>query len=269
MVKKITLLIMIIMITIYPSNAYALRDDYKSDGNYIEDYANIFDDNLEKEKNNNFISLLNEYNVPVYLYTIAESHSYSSRDLADELLYQRVGLDKDGILLLIDMYNSEIYITASGDYAIKIMDDDRKEELLDVIAPLIRTDSNSVMDKYYSTINRYFTEGVKSGLIIQQEKSIELKDIIIAAVASVVGFFGSQPVFKSSAISNPGKKVFSLMDSSNMNNLLIKDAFFNSRTTRNRIMRSVSSGSSGGRRPTSTTHKSSRGGTYTGSGRKF
>ncbi|MDO4605622.1 MAG: TPM domain-containing protein, partial [Helcococcus sp.] len=142
MVKKFFLIITVFLLTLNISNAYAIRDDYKFDGNYIEDYANLFDDNIEREKNNYFNSLSNQYNVPVYIYTVNESHSYTSRELSDELLYQRVGIDKNGILLLIDMYNSEIYITASGDYAIKIMDDSRQEELIDVIAPMIRSKPN-------------------------------------------------------------------------------------------------------------------------------
>lgn len=270
MVKKVLLLITVFILTLNISNAYAIRDDYKANGNFIEDYANIFDDNIENEKNSNFNSLLNEYNVPVYLYTIDESHSYTSRNLADELLYQRVGLDNNGILLLIDMYNSEIYISASGDYAIKIMDDQRQEELLDEVAPVIRSNPNQVIDNYYNVVNRFFKEGVKAGLEIVEEKSLRLQDVLIALGASVLGFFGSKPIFSKSATSTPTKRVFSLMAAANMENLLVKDAFYNASTIRNRIRRNTPSTVGSSRsKPTSTTHKSSRGGTYTGSGRKF
>ncbi len=270
MVKKFFLIITVFLLTLNISNAYAIRDDYKFDGNYIEDYANLFDDNIEREKNNYFNSLSSQYNVPVYIYTVNESHSYTSRELSDELLYQRVGIDKNGILLLIDMYNSEIYITASGDYAIKIMDDSRQEELIDVIAPMIRSKPNQLLDDYYSIVNRFFKEGVKTGLEIIHEKSIKLQDILIAFGASVLGFFGSKPIFSKSAKSTPTKRVFSLMSATNMENLLVKDVFYNSSSVRNLIRRNTGSSiGNNSSNPTSTTHKSARGGTFTGSGKKF
>ncbi|MDO4605388.1 MAG: hypothetical protein Q4B23_05375, partial [Helcococcus sp.] len=82
-------------------------------------------------------------------------------------------------------------------------------------------------DDYYSIVNRFFKEGVKTGLEIIHEKSIKLQDILIAFGASVLGFFGSKPIFSKSAKSTPTKRVFSLMSATNMENLLVKDVFYN------------------------------------------
>lgn len=265
--KKVFLLIFV-FILIFTNTGFAINSSQKNDTNFIEDYAGILKAIDTTKYNERLKSLKEKYGIPVYLYTINEEHNYKTRDLADEILYQRVGLNNNGIVLLIDMKYGQVYINSSGK-AIDIMDDKRKEDLLDEIAPKIRNNPESMLDRYINIIEEYFEMGVKAGNRRVEEKSLKLGEIILALALGIIGFAISYFSINGTSKEKPRALTYPLLFAAFSPLMGIKDNLIDTKTRYIPIPRSNKNDDDFFGGSQSTTHTSSRGGTYSGSGRSF
>ena len=261
MVKRISILIisllLILPITIFAEDNYLL----------VEDNANVFSSSFINDINNKLTQISSEHDIPIYVYTNEDKLSSNTRRNADNLLLDRVGANNNGILLLIDYYNSEVYITTSGK-AISILDDDRIESLLDNIYGDLRSNPERSISKFANEVERYIKSGPKAGLRIVQEKSITVFDTIIAGAASLVAYIVSLLSIKTNTKPKFRRYAFPLLSMTAYNFIKNEENLIDVKETFQKINRNTSYGGSGSSAPKSTVHKTG-GGTFGGGGKKF
>lgn len=271
MVKKLMAPIVILLsfiLIITSTNAIA-SNEYNR--NYVEDNANLFSIEEKEIISQELETISNSYNTPVYILTRNENYSGSVRNFADNQLETRLGNNSDGILLFIDLYNSEVYITITGDTVLRTISDDRQDYILDTVAPLIRNNPLQMGQEFASIVNRYLEQGPIRGIEIVEEKSIDLKDVAIASVAGVLTSIFSYFNYKSGVTINPEPLVYSLLGKST-SKLMGPDAkLIDSQKFYRNIPRPTNYGglNTGGSSSRTTVHRSSSGRTFSGRGRKF
>lgn len=261
--------IFLIIIFISPVSLVFSNSEYST--NYIEDNAGIFSNEDMSNVNQQLENLSNTYDIPAYILTNDESYRMSVREFANSALANRVGNDNNGILLFIDMYNSEVYITISGDTVLRTISDVRQDIILDTVAPLIRNNPLKMGLEYSRIIDRYLEEGPIKGIEIVEENSIDIKDLGIAGGAGILTTIFSYLNFKSGVTVNPEPLVYSLLGKSTSNLIGLDAKLIDSQKFYRNIPRTTSYGgmSSSSRSSRTTTHRSSGGGTFSGRGRKF
>ena len=226
---------------------------------------------LEEEANN----LSNDYNMDIVIVTTDDADGKTSREYADDYFDYGdfgVGDNNDGILFLIDMDNSEAYISTSGN-GIRYLTDVRIEKVLDDVFDNGLTDGKyyNAAEAFLNSAEKFLNEGIPKGQYnapASKENSLTTAEGIIGAVASGtlgLGFFSN---IKRKYKTKPRARVFEYRNNSIINLGITEDNLINSYvTTRIIPVASKPSGSSSSGR--STTHHSSSGRTHGGGGRKF
>ncbi|MDO4778764.1 MAG: TPM domain-containing protein [Tissierellia bacterium] len=263
MVKKFLSILMSISIL------FIFAGSNNAQSQYIDDRANLFSESAKTEANNKLSKLFQAHNIPVYLFTTDEDMGDNVRENADSQLRDRVGADKDGILLFINNRTDSkyIYITASGNKAMRIMTDQNQKELLKSVKPYLSDKKfDQALSKYVGVVSDFVEKGPVAGNVIVPEKSISILDIIGAGGGGLLAFLLAKFGIKYSATPKPSNNVYSLRTNLVQSVDISKDYFITTTTT-SRLIPKSSSGS--GSSSTTTTHKSSGGGTFTGSGDKF
>ena len=97
----------------------------------VYDFADLFTDSEEEKLYDEIIKYINNYSMDMAVVTIDENNKYSAMEYADDF-YDYNLFDYNGLLLLIDMDNREIYITTTGS-AIDMYTDYRIDLILDGI----------------------------------------------------------------------------------------------------------------------------------------
>ena len=97
----------------------------------VYDFADLFTDSEEEKLYDEIIKYINNYSMDMAVVTIDENNKYSAMEYADDF-YDYNLFDYNGLLLLIDMDNREIYITTTGS-AISMYSDYRIDLILDGI----------------------------------------------------------------------------------------------------------------------------------------
>jgi uncharacterized protein len=241
----------------------------------LNDLADVFTRDEKAFLQTESRRLSDAYAMDIVIVTTYDAQNKSSREYADDFFDDNgygVGEDRDGILLLIDFDNSEVYISTSGQ-GIRYLTDQRIESILDDIF-----DSGFADGQYFRGATTFLTstegflrQGIPAGQenIPEGENSLSLFDGLaglLASGASGLGFFG---VTKRKYKGHPEPGVFDYRSHSMMNLGMTTDNLVNSYTTSRIIPQAPppGSGSSGAGR--STTHRSSSGRTHGGGGRKF
>ena len=99
----------------------------------IYDYAKLIPDDKEKEIYNMIKKFISRYNMDMAIVTINENPKSSSMGYADDFYDYNdfgVGVNKNGLLFLIDMDNRKMWISTTGK-AIEIYNDKRIDAILD------------------------------------------------------------------------------------------------------------------------------------------
>ncbi|MDO5717863.1 MAG: TPM domain-containing protein [Tissierellia bacterium] len=169
------------------------------------------------------------------------------------------GLNGDGIIIMYDMQNREIFINTEGK-AIEKIDDAKIEKLLDIVF-----DNGLQSGDFYNSADAYLDKAEK----YIRGNYISLVDIGIGAVGAIGAGGGYFSRNKAKYSNKRSPKSFPYMNNSISSFPLIADELINSRTETTRIPRNVVStgGGSGGTSTRSSSTGSGR--TYGGGGRKF
>lgn len=263
--KSLMLIVLLIFILSNNLNVKANSDQYF----HLNDQANLLTIQEKNDVENILTEVSTRHNLPVFLTITDIPTDEEVLDLSAEVLYQNVGLDNDGIILYIDMWNSEVAIDSSG-RAIDIMDDDRKEDLLDEIAPQIRNNPYNMALDYSKIVDTYIGQGPKVGNTRVFEKSLDLFEVGIAGAAGLVVSGLSYASIRSKSKTSPEALVYTLLSTAALGLVNNTDQLIDTKRTRRVIQTSsgvYGGSSSGGSR--STVRTSSRGGSYSGSSRKF
>jgi len=277
--------ILTLIFTIFPLLA--------ADTTRIYDQAGLFSSDQVTTLESIISELKETYSTDLAIVTINDAKGKSSMTYADDFYDENgfgIGTEYDGVLLLIDMDNREIYISTSGKM-IQYYTDQRISNTLDHIynyvsmqdyyhgAKAFLSDTQKYLDKGIST-NQYSVEGdfVYSPAPVNHEpftdkygdrlkpENIALSTAICIIFSLIVAFIVRGIII--SVYKHPRHTIPSTVP----NRLSVHyserdDHFVTSHTSRIRIQSNASSGGhSSGR---SSTHHSSSGRSHGGGGRKF
>lgn len=271
MVKKKKILnialICLTMLIIFLSPT-SLTADQKS----VYDQANLFSEAEVIDLEAKIKSIANVYDMDIIILSTLDTNNKTCQEYADDFYDDNdlgKGIDKSGILLLIDMDNRELHLSTSG-AAIKYFTDQRQENILENIT------ANGLGDKEYykasiaflNSSKDYLNKGIPSSrpaALSKPKKSLGLIDGAISlgsgAIASALFFFKTKSSYE---MKNPIKQ--SNFKVNSKVNLLQKQDILLDTVTTNRVISKANKDDSD---VTSTTHTAASGKTHGGSGKKF
>lgn len=279
--KKIVAVLLILILTagcIMP--ALALSEEK------IYDYADLFSAREENGLQNTASALASLHNIDVSILTIADAKGKSTMKYAEDFYIEQdmgYGDEYDGLLLLIDMDNREVYIATSGK-AIQYFNDDRINSILDDVSPLLSDEAYAkAAGMFLDNVEYYLKQGIKNDqYTYDTDKGVVTDRYSNTPEYKMKRTLRSLPIFiliglgiggatvGIMAINNKGRKTtdagtyldrnsFTLMDN--------RDIFIRTATTKRYI--DTSSGSRGGGGGSRSSSHSSGGRSFGGGGRKF
>lgn len=214
----------------------------------------------------------------IFAVTTNDAQGKSAMAYADDFYDARTSEDSNGILVLIDMDNREIYISTCGD-AIRYLTDQRIEYILDDgFYYVSEGEYASCLSAMISGAERYFDAGipqnqynydVETGAVSEYRSLtwMEVVPVLLLAVGAGAAFY----FIVAKSYKHKGLRYeYPYMKYGKVDLTDFEDRFIRESVTHQRIQTSSSSGgshrSSGGR---SSTHRSSSGRSHGGGGRRF
>ena len=270
--KKIILLLLLSLMFI-PTTIYAETVDTKEK---IYDYANLLTGDEESNLKSSIKSAIEKTNLDIVAVIIDDNDYSSAMDYAEHFYYNNdfgFNASKDGIILLIDMDNRELWIATSGEGQL-LFDDARIEEMLDNMTSYISADDfKSGINSFIEDVENYHELGNpksnKDYYIDDDGNMVRKKSVnwVITAIGSVIisGITIWILIAKHKMIV-AAKYANQYIDDKNTKLYTPIDTFLTTYTSTVKINRdSGGSGRSGG----SSTHRGAGGRSFGGGGRKF
>ncbi len=261
-------------ITVTPNNRNAiLKTLAVLESEKIYDFADLLTSSEAEKLYQKISDYIETSNYDLVIVTINNNNKNSAEDYADDFFdYNNFGFGtrRDGILILIDMDNRKIWVSASG-MAIKMYSDSRVDSIIDAGYYYLKSQEYyECLIKMIDKANDYFASGYpssNSNLFIDEDGNpyyirkipyimiFLISGVICAITSSVLYFKTSSKIKKQNTVTyiNP-----------NITNIVKNDQFVTTYTSRIRIQ-SSSGGSGGG----SSFHSSSSGRSHGGGGRSF
>lgn len=216
----------------------------------------------------------------IFAVSTDDAEGKSARAYADDFYDAHTAEDSDGVALLIDMDNREIYISTYGE-AVRYLDDNRLDAILDDAYYYVAdAEYMECFEAMLDGVADYYRRGIPEGQYnydtetgaISKHYGITLTEILpvllVAVIVGLVIFFSV--VGKYRLKFGTYKYDFHRYGKLRLSNR--EDQFINQTLTQRRIQ-TQSSGSSSGSRSSSShrssTHRSSSGRSHGGRGRKF
>ena len=240
----------------------------------VYDFADLLTDTEETDLYNEAMDYIKNTNYDLAIVTINENPKKSEVEYADDFYdYNNFGLTdtRDGLVLLIDMDNRQLYISTTG-YAIKMYDDNRIEGILDSGYSYIKQEMYyNTLSEMIKTLKVYYDKGYpasNSNLNIDSNGNVSyIKYIsypLVIILSSIITLIISLILYNMSRLKI---KVLSTVSYLKNKNLSTKeDHLYNTIVTHHlRSSDSSSSGGGGG----SSFHTSSSGSSHGGGGRGF
>lgn len=242
------LLILVLLLTFFPKIAFAQENLIKKA--HVNDYADILEDDEEKELTKTIKEYIEKYDLDIAVTTTNTSYFMTTKQFANKFYDQNnmgIGEDRNGILLVIDMQNREFYILTNG-FVHQLINDSRIELVLDKMEPSMRDgDYKSAINSFLKEINKYYKYH-KYG-----PPYLWIGAFIVAVIMACV------------ALSHEKKKLKLITDALNANNYFVDKEIENKidkhTNTRTRVIHHPRSSSGGG--------GFSGGGSRGGGGRSF
>lgn len=285
-IKQINvLMILVLMLTLFsfaPSQVMA-------DNQRVYDQAELFSEAQKEALQQRISELTGQLQLDIVIVTTNHTDGKTSRDYADDFYDENgfgFGEEYDGLLLLINMQDREVYISTCGK-AIEYFTDARIEAVLDEIYHHLPGGNYSEGSfAFLNEVERYVRAGVPEGQYTVHEKDLAKQpkqpkqpkqkqqtttedfinllkfsffvSVAIGAISVLVMAFNNRG--RPSVDRDTYLQGFKLT--------LSEDKYYNTRVTKTKIPKNTGSGggSSGGM---STTHTSSSGRTHGGGGRSF
>ncbi|SCG81658.1 UPF0603 protein [Proteiniborus sp. DW1] len=274
--KTITIITMVLIILI-GVNVYAI--DQK-----IYDEADLFTQTEEDALQAKAFELSERLNLDTVILTIQDSKGKSSRAYADDFYDENgfgYGESYDGLILLINMDDREVYISTCGK-AIDYFTDARIESILDKVYIYLTEGNYSLgAEAFLTEVEYYFQKGIpsnqytydedtgissKGNAEVFQKKDLASRLLIFFLISIGVGGISVGIM----AINNKGRvstNQGTYLDRNSFNLINSQDRHVNTRVTFVNI--NTESKSSAGKAGRSTVHRSSSGRSHGGGGRKF
>lgn len=277
---RVILIIAILLSTLFGVNSYAV--DQK-----VYDEADLFAEIEEEALQLKASELSERLSLDTIILTIEDNKGKTSRDFADDYYDENgfgYGENYDGLILLINMTDREIYISTHGK-AIQYFTDDRIDNILDkVYIYLSEGNYSDGADAFLDEVEYYVQKGIPSnqysydentgissegntGSPTSQKDNLINRLLIYLLISLGIGGISVGIM----ALNNKGKTTTNqstYLDSNSFKLIASQDRHVNTSVTFVHI--NTDSGSKGGRSAgRSTTHKSSSGRSHGGGGRKF
>lgn len=245
---------------------------------FVFDYAGLLSVDEISDLEMQIVDMKEKTGWDIFAVTTDYAEGKSAVAYADDFYDERTSEDSDGILVLIDMDNREIYVSTCGE-AIRYLTDARIERILDDGFYYVSNgEYASCLSAMLSTSEYYYDAGiqesqynydVETGAVSEYRTLTWMEVVPVFFLAVIVGlaiFFG---VKKSYSLKG-GRYEYPYMKYGKLDITNHQDQFLRAHTTHHRIQTSSSSGgssrSSSGR---SSTHRSSSGRSHGGGGRRF
>ena len=243
----------------------------------VFDYAGLLSESEIADLEMQIADMKEKTGWDIFAVTTDYAEGKSSMAYADDFYDEYTAEDSDGILVLIDMDNREIYISTCGK-AIRYLTDARIERVLDDGFYYVSNgDYASCLSAMLSTAEYYYDAGisenqynydVETGAVSEYRVLTWMEVVPVFFLAVIVGlaiFFGVKRSYKMKG----GRYEYPYMKYGKLDITAHEDRFIRQHTTHHRIQ--TDSGSSGGRSSSgrSSTHQSSSGRSHGGGGRKF
>lgn len=236
----------------------------------VSDEAGLFSNQEMEEIEKAALDLRDKLQLDIVIVTTNDNKGKTSRDYADDF-YDEGGFgfgdDADGVLLLINMEDREVYISTTG-IAIRYLTDARLDSILDKIyTHLGAGDYAEGVRVFLKEIDYYVGLGIPQGQYNQEEKvpaTIGQRLISYFFISIVIGAVAVAIMSRS----NKGKSTVrenTYMENNSFNIVNSIDRHRDTSVT-HVVIQSSSSKGSGNR---STVHRSSSGRSHGGRGRKF
>ena len=239
----------------------------------VYDEADLLTSNQIATLNQIANDLSQSLNMDIVIVTIVDNQGKTSRDYADDYYdYNGFGFgpDADGVLLLINMDDREVYISTAG-IAIRYLTDLRIERILDAVYPHLSSgDYYSGVTAFLNNLEGYVRAGILSNQHTVEEKKPNIFGRIVMFLLISMGIGGISVGVMAS--NNKGKSTVNegtYLQNKALNILNSSDRHVNTIVTHVTINTNSGSGSSGGSSGRSTVHRSSSGRSHGGGGRKF
>ncbi|MBQ8280494.1 MAG: TPM domain-containing protein [Roseburia sp.] len=245
---------------------------------YVYDYAGLLSTDEIAALESQIATMKEKTGWDVFAVTTNDAEGKSAMAYADDFYDEQTTEDSDGILVLIDMDNREIYISTGGE-AIRYLTDARIERVLDDGFYYVSNgEYASCLSAMLSTAEYYYDAGiqesqynydVETGAVSEYRTLTWMEVIPVLLLAIGVGLAIYFMVVKSYSLKG-GRYDYPYMKYGKLDLTAHEDHFIREHTTHHRIQTSSSSGgshrSSGGR---SSVHRSSSGHSHGGGGRRF
>ncbi len=259
--KYIILLILGLLLVL---NTTLIRSNTAS----VYDQASLFTSDEKLELENQAKAVSDQYDMDVVIVTTDNTSNKSSQVYADDFYEDNnIGRNNssDGILLLIDLDNREVYISTSG-AAIKYLSDQRLDNIINQVLEngMADQDYYRASVKFLKSSSDYLSKGVitktPSTLKVKGFKALTpLKGIVSfvsGSLASVLYFFNNKSKYK---MEKPNK--YNNFRKNSQVNFINKEDRFIERKTLEKAVENIES--------STTTHTSTSGKVHGGKGRKF
>jgi len=251
--RTLLLLIVVTVLLLTAGTVFADKD-------FVVDQADLFSDADEAALQAQAASLGSEYAMDVVIVTTNNAEGKSSMAYADDFFDYNgygVGENFDGLLMLIDMDNRQVWISTSGK-AIDIFTDARIEGILDDIFA-----GDKMANGDYTGAARSFLKSTGSILLGNTLTPAEALISLLASGGVGASVFGG---VRGKYKGRNTRPVFEYQKNSLVNYGIVTDNLFNTYVTQRVIPRPTSTG---GGRGGSSTHTSSSGRSHGGGGRGF
>ncbi len=248
-----------------------------ADGRNVYDDAGLLTQSEQKAVEEQILALKEASGWNIFAVTTSDTGGKSTMAFADDFFDEHSPEQEDGVAVVIDMDNRQIYISTCG-IAIRYLTDERIERILDdAYGEITDGEYKACLSVMLDGVERYYEDGIPSGQYnydtetgkVSRYRSITLVEFLAALALgilcsvivwlSVVGKYRlKSPTFH-----------YDFRGNGHLDLRVREDRFINQTLTHRRIPKETSGGgghSSAGR---SSTHTSSSGRSHGGGGRSF
>ncbi|MFD2672131.1 TPM domain-containing protein [Marinicrinis sediminis] len=262
------LVLITILLMLLPSSVLMATEEVLDEKARLIDDANLFAQSDAKKLESEIVQLSERIQLDVVVVTTDDNAGKTSRAYADDLYDQGgygFGPEYDGLLLLINMDDREIYISTSGQ-AIRYLTDARIDRLLDQLYTYMQDARYTEgVQAFVQQLASMVAAGVPSGQYEapeQAETPLLYKLLLYAGISIVIGLI----VVGIMASSNKGQMTTTpgtYLDAQSFRLIHQSDHHFDTDVKRVKIETQTGGGAG------STTHHSGGGRKHGGGGRKF
>lgn len=219
----------------------------------------------------------------VFLVTKDTFDGRTTREYADDFFDERTTVEDSGIVLLLDMYVREIYISTAGE-AQWYLNDSRIETVLDAGYDYISDGSYTEgLKAMLDETENYYDKGIPDNQELYNEdtgesvyyRKLTVGEIIATVIAAVVPALIIWAAVNGSYRKKISKYVYDYRKNAKLDLIYHNDQFINKTVHTRRIPKSTGSGGGGGGSShrssshRSSSHRSSSGRSHGGGGRRF